>query len=212
MTWAASRTPAGRWAAAWPSPAITPARPARPTNCARTSTKALSLIPGQPPVQPARLLRRDAAASKVDRDEIERARSSRTGSPGPSRSASAWTSTRPTSRIPRSAGGFTLTQRGQGHPPVLDRALASAAARSARPWARRSGNTCLTNLWIPDGMKDTPADRRGPRERLAESLDAIFKKKLNPKHNVDCRGAASSSASARRATRPARTSSTSATP
>jgi L-rhamnose isomerase len=47
------------------------------------------------------------------------------------------------------------------------------------------GKTCLTNLWIPDGMKDTPADRRAPRERLAESLDAIYAPKLNPKHNVD---------------------------
>lgn len=45
------------------------------------------------------------------------------------------------------------------------------------------GKDCLTNLWIPDGMKDTPADRRGPRERLVESLDAIFKKKL--KNNID---------------------------
>ena len=47
------------------------------------------------------------------------------------------------------------------------------------------GKTCLTNLWIPDGMKDTPADRRGPRERLAESLDAVFKKKIDRKLNVD---------------------------
>jgi L-rhamnose isomerase len=47
------------------------------------------------------------------------------------------------------------------------------------------GNTCLNNIWIPDGMKDTPADRRGPRERLAESLDAILKKKIDPKYNVD---------------------------
>jgi L-rhamnose isomerase len=47
------------------------------------------------------------------------------------------------------------------------------------------GKTCVTNLWIPDGMKDTPADRRGPRERLRESLDAVFKKKIDPKHNLD---------------------------
>jgi L-rhamnose isomerase len=45
------------------------------------------------------------------------------------------------------------------------------------------GNICLTNLWIPDGMKDSPADRRGPRERLLESLDAIFQKQL--KCNAD---------------------------
>ena len=47
------------------------------------------------------------------------------------------------------------------------------------------GQTCLTNLWIPDGMKDTPADRRNPRERLAESLDGIFKKRIDRKYNVD---------------------------
>ena len=47
------------------------------------------------------------------------------------------------------------------------------------------GKTCVTNLWIPDGMKDTPADRRGPRERLAESLDAMLKKKIDKKYNLD---------------------------
>ncbi|HWX22516.1 MAG TPA: L-rhamnose isomerase [Candidatus Binatia bacterium] len=47
------------------------------------------------------------------------------------------------------------------------------------------GKTCLTNLWIPDGMKDTPADRQGPRERLRESLDAVFKKQIDKKYNVD---------------------------
>ena len=47
------------------------------------------------------------------------------------------------------------------------------------------GKTCLTNLWIPDGMKDTPADRNGPRARLLESLDALFQKKIDRKYNVD---------------------------
>src|SRR5258708_3583377 len=47
------------------------------------------------------------------------------------------------------------------------------------------GKTCVTNVWIPDGMKDTPADRVAPRARLAESLDAIFKKQISPKLNLD---------------------------
>jgi L-rhamnose isomerase len=47
------------------------------------------------------------------------------------------------------------------------------------------GTPCLTNLWIPDGMKDTPADRRGPRERLLASLDAIYERKFNRKHALD---------------------------
>ena len=47
------------------------------------------------------------------------------------------------------------------------------------------GTPCVTNVWIPDGMKDTPVDRDGPRERLTESLDAIFAEPLDPTHNLD---------------------------
>ena len=43
----------------------------------------------------------------------------------------------------------------------------------------------MTNLWIPDGMKDTPVDRVGPRERLIASLDAIFKDPIERAHNLD---------------------------
>jgi L-rhamnose isomerase len=50
---------------------------------------------------------------------------------------------------------------------------------------RALGSATVTNIWIPDGMKETPADRRGPRERLIASLDEIFRKKLNPAHNLD---------------------------
>src|SRR5947208_3302661 len=47
------------------------------------------------------------------------------------------------------------------------------------------GTPCVTNLWIPDGMKDTPVDRLGPRERLVESLDAIFRQQIDPNTNLD---------------------------
>jgi L-rhamnose isomerase len=50
---------------------------------------------------------------------------------------------------------------------------------------RALGSPCVTNLWIPDGMKDTPADRVGPRARLLESLDRIFEEPLDPKTNLD---------------------------
>ncbi len=36
------------------------------------------------------------------------------------------------------------------------------------------GTPCVTNLWIPDGYKDIPVDRKAPRERLKKSLDEIF--------------------------------------
>ena len=47
------------------------------------------------------------------------------------------------------------------------------------------GSACVTNVWVPDGYKDIPVDRKGPRERLAESLDAIFAEKLDRRYNLD---------------------------
>ncbi len=49
----------------------------------------------------------------------------------------------------------------------------------------RLGSACVTNIWIPDGMKDQPADRQGHRQRLLESLDAVFEKPLDKAHNID---------------------------
>jgi L-rhamnose isomerase len=47
------------------------------------------------------------------------------------------------------------------------------------------GSAAVTNLWIPDGMKDMPADRLSYRQRLSDSLDTIFSEKLSPAHNID---------------------------
>lgn len=49
-----------------------------------------------------------------------------------------------------------------------------ATREIAAAMGRAQGNACVNNVWVPDGMKDTPADRKGPRERLAASLDALF--------------------------------------
>jgi hypothetical protein len=61
----------------------------------------------------------------------------------------------------------------------------TAAREIGAAMGKALGSPTVTNVWIPDGMKDTPADRRGPRDRLRESLDEVFKKHLNPKHNLD---------------------------
>jgi L-rhamnose isomerase len=50
---------------------------------------------------------------------------------------------------------------------------------------RQFGSTTVTNVWIPDGSKEVPIDRKGPRERLAESLDAAFQEKLDPRFHLD---------------------------
>jgi L-rhamnose isomerase len=85
---------------------------------------------------------------------------------------------------PNAAENFTLS-----HP---DRAIrsfwirhAAACRRIGADMGKALGTPCVTNLWIPDGMKDTPADRVGPRERLIESLDAVFGEALDPGCNLD---------------------------
>ena len=53
------------------------------------------------------------------------------------------------------------------------------ASRRISAWiAEQLGDDVLCNIWIPDGYKDRPADRMGPRERLADSLDQIFAEEL----------------------------------
>ncbi len=44
----------------------------------------------------------------------------------------------------------------------------------AEYFANETGIPCVMNIWIPDGYKDVPADRLGPRERFKKSLDEIL--------------------------------------
>lgn len=44
----------------------------------------------------------------------------------------------------------------------------------AEYFADETGAPCVMNIWIPDGYKDIPADRFGPRERFKKSLDEIL--------------------------------------
>jgi L-rhamnose isomerase len=41
------------------------------------------------------------------------------------------------------------------------------------------------NIWIPDGYKDLPADRKAPRERLCDALDTILAEKLDAQYIRD---------------------------
>ena len=59
-----------------------------------------------------------------------------------------------------------------------------ACRRVAAYFAKELGTHCLCNVWIPDGFKDTPADRLAPRMRLKKSLDEIFAEKLDGV--IDC--------------------------
>ncbi|CAK7192208.1 L-rhamnose isomerase [Commensalibacter sp. Nvir] len=43
----------------------------------------------------------------------------------------------------------------------------------------------IMNIWIPDGMKDLPADRFAPRQRLIHSLDQILHEKIDENYHID---------------------------
>lgn len=78
---------------------------------------------------------------------------------------------------PQAADGYTLA-----HPdPGIRRFWVEhgiAARRIAADMGRAQGSPCINNTWIPDGEKDLPADRWAPRQRLVESLDAMYAEEL----------------------------------
>ncbi len=60
-----------------------------------------------------------------------------------------------------------------------------ACRRIGEYFGRVLGTPCVTNIWIPDGFKDVPFDRRTPRELLRGSLDEIFSQAVDPRFNLD---------------------------
>lgn len=85
---------------------------------------------------------------------------------------------------PKAAEGLTLS-----HPDSGIRDFWIAHCQRARDISaeigRQLGSACLTNVWIPDGMKDLPANRSRYRQRLVESLDQVFAAELPPEHHLD---------------------------
>ena len=85
---------------------------------------------------------------------------------------------------PKSDGGFTLSHAEEGIRRFwIDHGI--AARKIGTAMGKALGSPCVTNIWVPDGYKDTPIDRKGPRERLKESLDVILQEKIDPKYNLD---------------------------
>jgi L-rhamnose isomerase len=143
---------------------------------------ALSLLPGSHRVN-LHACYGEFGGRRVDRDEV---------GPAHFRNWIAWARQRrvgldfnPTFFAhPKAADGFTLAHRDRSirrfwiEHGIRCREIGAAMGKAL-------GQPCVTNIWIPDGLKDTPADRVGPRERLTAALDAIFKPALSPKQNLD---------------------------
>ncbi len=85
---------------------------------------------------------------------------------------------------PLAASGMTLASYDPGIRKFwVDHCI--ACRKIGEYFGRVLGTPCVTNIWIPDGYKDTPVDRKTPRELLKQSLDAILAEKINPEHNLD---------------------------
>ena len=85
---------------------------------------------------------------------------------------------------PQADAGFTLASSDEsirrfwvGH--------GIACRKIGEYFGRQLGAPCVTNVWIPDGYKDTPVDRLGPRQRLQKSLDEIFAESIDERYHLD---------------------------
>lgn len=78
---------------------------------------------------------------------------------------------------PLAAGGYTLSHP---NPEIRDFWIrhGQACRRIAASMAVAQGSDCIINHWIPDGAKDNPIGRWGPRHRLRNSLDSILSEPL----------------------------------
>lgn len=81
---------------------------------------------------------------------------------------------------PKAADGLTLSNP---DPKVrkfwIDHGI--QCLKIAEYFAKELKSPCCINYWMPDGYKDEPSDRLGPRQRMAESLDKIFAAKYDRK-------------------------------
>ncbi|MDR2808487.1 MAG: L-rhamnose isomerase [Spirochaetaceae bacterium] len=143
--------------------------------------KALSLIPGKHKIS----LHASYAVTteKVDRDALE------------PRHFSAWVDFAKERGLgldfnptffshPKAADNLTLS-----HPDPSIRRFWIDHGKASRRIAEYFGKTlkvpALNNIWVPDGYKDIPADRYGPRARLKASLDEVFSEKLDKEWLID---------------------------
>ena len=85
---------------------------------------------------------------------------------------------------PKAADGFTLSHSDASIRQFwIEHCIASR--KIGEYFCKELGVPAVTNIWIPDGIKDTPADRQTPRRLLLESLDLILAEKIDLRYNLD---------------------------
>ncbi len=159
-----------------------PGRARSPDELRADLDKALSLIPGTHRVN-LHASYAETGGRKVDRNALEPEHF--TGWIDWARGRGLGLDFNPTFFAhPKAAEGWTLAHADAGIRQFwIDHGIACREIGASI--GRALGSPCVTNVWIPDGYKDTPADRKGPRERLLRSLDAVFARPIDPQFHLD---------------------------
>jgi L-rhamnose isomerase len=85
---------------------------------------------------------------------------------------------------PKVESGLTLASYDEGIRTFwIDHCIACRVIGES--FGRELGTPAVTNIWIADGLKDTPVDRKTPRLLLKDSLDKILAHKIDPRYNLD---------------------------
>ena len=142
--------------------------------------KALQPDPRQAPLQPARHLPGDTAARRSSATRSTPEHFQRWIDWAKPNWASAWTSTRPSSRIPRRPTASRCRHRDEGIRQFwVEHGI--ACRKIGEAIGRRLGTPCVTNVWIPDGYEGR--DRSTARARAScstKSLDEMFAEPIDP--------------------------------
>jgi len=88
---------------------------------------------------------------------------------------------------PNSAQNLTLSHPDNGIRKFwIDHCIASR--RVSEYLGEELNSPAIMNIWVPDGYKDTPAERLEPRKRLISSLDTILNSMQGKHHKVAVEG------------------------
>ncbi|MDE0110174.1 MAG: L-rhamnose isomerase [Bryobacterales bacterium] len=159
-----------------------PGRARTPSELRLDFEKAVSLIPGRHRIN-LHAIYAESGGQRVDRDQVRPEHFA--GWMDWARESGFGVDFNPTFFAhPRAEDGFTLA-----HPDDGVRRFwiehGQACRRIGAAFGQALGSPCVTNVWIPDGYKDLPADRKIPRQRLVEALDQVFAEPLDPACNLD---------------------------
>lgn len=159
-----------------------PGKARTPEQLRMDLNKAISLIPGKLKVN-LHAIYAETNGEQVERDQLE---------PKHFENWVAWAKEREVGldfnpscfSHPNSDEGFTLSHHNDDIREFWIRHC-QASRRIAAYFGKELGMPAVTNVWIPDGYKDIPVDRKAPRERLHLALDQVFAEEIDEAYNLD---------------------------